>query len=233
MSGEDCQYGFRHSSDVSTQWLPGSVRQLPEHQWWSVGDIAQHPPGSAGEQHGPQRGTMLDLRLRSPVHTTQRWFLCCYTEIKQISWWVLSQDKCCFVPVLLLLLTHISKIRLISFSFYFIWNKTETGFVCITSQIQADGSVADEVQLDPECPPLFFCVCVQAAFILQNLLVMPMPANAEEAKDSHWQVSSFVSQLKCVLRPWTNLSPTLSVSPCCKPHLTSPSLPPSSPPAPS
>ncbi|KAF7659129.1 hypothetical protein LDENG_00002670 [Lucifuga dentata] len=27
----------------------------------------------------------------------------------------------------------------------------------------------------------------QAAFILQNLLVMPMPANAEEAKDSHWQ----------------------------------------------
>uniref|UniRef100_A0AAQ5ZNA0 Rotatin N-terminal domain-containing protein n=1 Tax=Amphiprion ocellaris TaxID=80972 RepID=A0AAQ5ZNA0_AMPOC len=26
-----------------------------------------------------------------------------------------------------------------------------------------------------------------AAFILQNLLVMPMPANAEEAKDSHWQ----------------------------------------------
>lgn len=33
-------------------------------------------------------------------------------------------------------------------------------------------------------------VCVQAAFILQNLLVMPMPANAEEAKDSNWQVSS-------------------------------------------
>ncbi|XP_070783994.1 rotatin [Enoplosus armatus] len=27
----------------------------------------------------------------------------------------------------------------------------------------------------------------EAAFILQNLLVMPMPANAEEAKDSHWQ----------------------------------------------
>lgn len=25
---------------------------------------------------------------------------------------------------------------------------------------------------------------------------MPMPANAEEAKDSHWQVRSFVSQLK-------------------------------------
>lgn len=62
--------------------------------------------------------------------------------------------------------------------------------------MQADGTVADEVQLDPECPPLF-CVCVQAAFILQNLLVMPMPANAEEAKDSHWQVSGFVSQLKC------------------------------------
>ncbi|XP_061614048.1 rotatin isoform X3 [Phyllopteryx taeniolatus] len=27
----------------------------------------------------------------------------------------------------------------------------------------------------------------EAAFILQNLLVMPMPANAEEAEDSHWQ----------------------------------------------
>uniref|UniRef100_A0A8C6NVL7 Rotatin n=1 Tax=Nothobranchius furzeri TaxID=105023 RepID=A0A8C6NVL7_NOTFU len=27
----------------------------------------------------------------------------------------------------------------------------------------------------------------EAAFILQNLLLMPMPANAEEAKDSHWQ----------------------------------------------
>uniref|UniRef100_A0A8C7YZJ6 Rotatin n=1 Tax=Oryzias sinensis TaxID=183150 RepID=A0A8C7YZJ6_9TELE len=27
----------------------------------------------------------------------------------------------------------------------------------------------------------------EAAFILQNLLVMPMPANAEEAKNSHWQ----------------------------------------------
>ncbi|KAA8580820.1 hypothetical protein FQN60_013778 [Etheostoma spectabile] len=27
----------------------------------------------------------------------------------------------------------------------------------------------------------------EAAFILQNLLVMPMPANVEEAKDSHWQ----------------------------------------------
>ncbi|XP_037312246.2 rotatin [Pungitius pungitius] len=27
----------------------------------------------------------------------------------------------------------------------------------------------------------------EAAFILQNLMVMPMPANAEKAKDSHWQ----------------------------------------------
>ncbi|XP_031705992.1 rotatin isoform X1 [Anarrhichthys ocellatus] len=27
----------------------------------------------------------------------------------------------------------------------------------------------------------------EAAFILQNLMVMPMPANSEEAKDSHWQ----------------------------------------------
>lgn len=37
-----------------------------------------------------------------------------------------------------------------------------------------------------EFAPLFSS---QAAFILQNLLVMPMPADAEEAKDSQWQVS--------------------------------------------
>jgi len=42
----------------------------------------------------------------------------------------------------------------------------------------------------------FFFLCVQAAFILQNLMVMPMPANTEEAKDSHWQVSSSANQLK-------------------------------------
>uniref|UniRef100_A0A8C5GS89 Rotatin N-terminal domain-containing protein n=1 Tax=Gouania willdenowi TaxID=441366 RepID=A0A8C5GS89_GOUWI len=30
-------------------------------------------------------------------------------------------------------------------------------------------------------------VRTEAAFILQNLVVMPMPANAEEAKNSHWQ----------------------------------------------
>lgn len=47
----------------------------------------------------------------------------------------------------------------------------------------------------------FFGLCTQAAFILQNLLVMPMPANAEEAKDSHWQVSSSASQLKSFYRP--------------------------------
>lgn len=46
-----------------------------------------------------------------------------------------------------------------------------------------------------QCVYMSFCfgLCVQAAFILQNLLVMPMPANAEEAKDSHWQVSSTAS----------------------------------------
>ena len=52
----------------------------------------------------------------------------------------------------------------------------------------------------------FFGLCVQAAFILQNLLVMPMPANAEEAKDSHWQVSSFASQLKRFYSPRTVFS---------------------------
>lgn len=37
----------------------------------------------------------------------------------------------------------------------------------------------------------FWLLCfpsLQAAFILQNLLVMPMPANAEEAKECAWQV---------------------------------------------
>lgn len=58
----------------------------------------------------------------------------------------------------------------------------------------------------------FFGLCVQAAFILQNLLVMPMPANAEEAKDSHWQVSSSASQLKCFYGPWTVFSLSLSLS---------------------
>lgn len=42
---------------------------------------------------------------------------------------------------------------------------------------------------------------VQAAFILQNLLLMPMPANAEEAEDSHWQVSRSASQFESFL--WT------------------------------
>uniref|UniRef100_A0A3P8VNZ8 Rotatin n=1 Tax=Cynoglossus semilaevis TaxID=244447 RepID=A0A3P8VNZ8_CYNSE len=41
------------------------------------------------------------------------------------------------------------------------------------------------------CVCVFMCfflgVCVQATFILQNLLVMPMAANTEEAKDSDWQ----------------------------------------------
>ncbi|XP_057680380.1 rotatin isoform X1 [Corythoichthys intestinalis] len=44
----------------------------------------------------------------------------------------------------------------------------------------------------------------EAAFILQNLLVMPMPANAEEAEDSHWQhprVHSEVSGVSLVGLP--------------------------------
>lgn len=80
VSGEDCQHGFRHSSYVGAQRLPGAVRQLSEHQWWSVGDTAEHPPGSAGEQHGPQRGTMSDLRLCCTVDTTQRRSLCSSDE---------------------------------------------------------------------------------------------------------------------------------------------------------
>ncbi|XP_077480740.1 rotatin-like [Stigmatopora argus] len=44
----------------------------------------------------------------------------------------------------------------------------------------------------------------EAAFILQNLLVMPMPANSQEAKDSHWQhprVHSEVSGVSLVGLP--------------------------------
>lgn len=47
----------------------------------------------------------------------------------------------------------------------------------------------------------FLGVCVQATFILQNLLVMPMAANTEEAKDSDWQVSRSASLLKSFYRP--------------------------------
>lgn len=53
---------------------------------------------------------------------------------------------------------------------------------CNTATSQADGTVAVS-------DPLF--LPFQAAFILQNLLVMPMPADAEEAKDSQWQVSDW------------------------------------------
>lgn len=71
-SGEVCQFGFRRSSFLSAQRVPGSLCQLSEHQRRSVGNIAQHPPGSGGEQHGPQRGTMFDLQFCSSVNTTQK-----------------------------------------------------------------------------------------------------------------------------------------------------------------
>lgn len=79
MSGEVCQFGLRHSSVLGAQWVPGSVRQLSEHQRRAVGHVAQHPPGSAGEQHGPQRGTMFQLQLCSVVcNHPERFFLYCY-----------------------------------------------------------------------------------------------------------------------------------------------------------
>lgn len=56
-SGEVCQFEFRGSTVFCAHWVPGSLCQLSEHQWGPVGNVAQHPPGSAREQHGPQRGT--------------------------------------------------------------------------------------------------------------------------------------------------------------------------------
>lgn len=73
--GEVCQFGFRRSFVLSAQRMPGSVCQLSEHQRRSVGHIAQHPPRSAGEQHGPQRGTMSALQLCSTVSATQNHFI--------------------------------------------------------------------------------------------------------------------------------------------------------------
>lgn len=73
--GEVCQFGFRRSFVLSAQWMPGSVCQLSEHQRRSVGHIAQHPPRSAGEQHGPQRGTMSELQLCSTVSASKIIFI--------------------------------------------------------------------------------------------------------------------------------------------------------------
>lgn len=40
---------------------------------------------------------------------------------------------------------------------FLIWSMERVAELsCITSQVQADGTVADEVWLDPQCPPLFF-----------------------------------------------------------------------------
>lgn len=63
MSGEICQFEFGCSSILDAQRVPGSVCQLSEHKWRPVGHIAQHPLGSTGEQHGPQRGTVFELQL--------------------------------------------------------------------------------------------------------------------------------------------------------------------------
>lgn len=66
-SGEICQFGFGCSSVLGAQRVPGSLCQLSEHQRRFVGHVAQHPFGSAGEQHGPQRGTMVEMQLISSV----------------------------------------------------------------------------------------------------------------------------------------------------------------------
>ncbi|KAM8823007.1 rotatin isoform 2-T2 [Spinachia spinachia] len=55
----------------------------------------------------------------------------------------------------------------------------------------------------------------EAAFILQNLMVMPMPANSEKATDSHWQVISSanhtrVSTMRCLVCLWY----TFNLQPC-------------------
>lgn len=55
--GEIRQPGPGRGAVLCGQRVPGPVRQLSEHQRRPVGHAAQHPPGPAGEQHGPQRGT--------------------------------------------------------------------------------------------------------------------------------------------------------------------------------
>lgn len=42
-----------------------------------MGHIAQHPPGSAGEQHGPQGGRVFELQLCSVIVCTCTFFFFC------------------------------------------------------------------------------------------------------------------------------------------------------------
>lgn len=58
VSGAVRQHGPGRLFVLGSQRLPSSLRQLSEHQRRPVGDAAQHPPGPAGEQRGPQRGTV-------------------------------------------------------------------------------------------------------------------------------------------------------------------------------
>lgn len=58
VSGAVRQYGPGRLFVLTSQRLPCSLRQLSKHQRRPVGDGAQHPPGPAGEQRGPQRGTV-------------------------------------------------------------------------------------------------------------------------------------------------------------------------------
>lgn len=158
MSGEVCQFGFRRSSVLGAQRVPGSVCQLSEHQRRSVGHVAQHPPGSAGEQHGPQRGTMLELQLCSTVCANQMiFFPYCYTGNKQLPLsqhieqqtvfyiylqrWLSEANPiyCKMLNLLLLLCPHTYQ------NYFYLWSENVAGLLCITSQMQADGTVADAV----------------------------------------------------------------------------------------
>lgn len=79
VSGAVRQYGSGRLFVLASQWLPSSLRQLSEHQRRPVGDVAQHPPGPAGEQHGPQRGTVpLSTPCRN-ISSSQRCLACIIT----------------------------------------------------------------------------------------------------------------------------------------------------------
>lgn len=76
VSGAVRQYGPGRLFVLGSQWLPSALYQLSEHQRRPVGDVAQHPSGPAGEQHGPQRGT---VPMSAPCRniSSSQWCLAC------------------------------------------------------------------------------------------------------------------------------------------------------------
>lgn len=79
VSGAVRQYGPGSLFVLGSQRLPSSLRQLSEHQRRPVGDVAEHPPGPAGEQHRPQRGTVPMSTPCRNISSSQRCLACIIT----------------------------------------------------------------------------------------------------------------------------------------------------------